>query len=149
MRAQRATLLIDTTACVVDLFMPTGATVILTSGSDRAMLTALGTIDALDVDAVPRGSVERARHLHLGAYFLQGPGRRRLPALFAAARDHLLTMGSRASLLLPLEEKIGDLHLRVGDHSAARQKEVWQGNHHGRLGRHQRYSSSRRSRHHR
>jgi sugar/nucleoside kinase (ribokinase family) len=49
------------------------------------MLTALGTIDALDVDALPPGSVERARHLHSGAYFLQGPGRVRLPALFAAA----------------------------------------------------------------
>ena len=78
---------IDTTACVVDPARPTGATVILTSGSDRAMLTALGTIDALDVDAVPPASVERARHLHSGAYYLQGPGGRRLPALFAAARE--------------------------------------------------------------
>jgi len=78
---------IDTTACSVDPSRPTGATVILSSGTDRAMLTALGTIDALDVDAIPREAVKRAGHVHSGAYFLQGTGRRRLPALFAAARD--------------------------------------------------------------
>ena len=78
---------IDTTACTVDPDRPTGATVILTSGADRAMLTALGTIDALDVDAIPPASLARARHLHSGAYFLQGAGRLGLPALFAAARE--------------------------------------------------------------
>ena len=47
---------------------PTGATVILTSGADRAILTAMGAIGALDVDAVPPGSlIGRARHLHSGA----------------------------------------------------------------------------------
>jgi sugar/nucleoside kinase (ribokinase family) len=78
---------IDTAACRVDPARPTGATVILSSGSDRAMLTALGTIDALDVGALPHGSVERARHIHSGAYYLQGPGRSGLPGLFAMARE--------------------------------------------------------------
>jgi sugar/nucleoside kinase (ribokinase family) len=77
---------IDVSACTVDPVRPTGATVILTSGADRAMLTALGTIDALDVDAIPATTLERARHIHSGAYFLQGAGRERLPALFGVAR---------------------------------------------------------------
>jgi sugar/nucleoside kinase (ribokinase family) len=78
---------IDITACTVDPDRPTGATVILTSGSDRAGLTAMGTIGALDVEAIPVRSVARARHIHAGAYFLQETSRTRLPAFFAAARE--------------------------------------------------------------
>jgi len=82
---------IDVSACTVDPDRPTGATVILSSGSDRAMLTATGTIGALDVDAVPESLVGRARHLHTGAFFLQVASRDRLPAFFAAARARGLT----------------------------------------------------------
>ncbi len=77
---------IDVSGCTIDPTTPTGATVILTSGRDRAMLTALGTIAALDVGAVPTELQARARHVHSGAFFLQGPGRAGLPALLAAAR---------------------------------------------------------------
>ena len=82
---------IDVSACVVDPLLPTGATVIMTSGSDRAMLTAMGTIGALDVDAVPSSLIARARHLHVGGFYLQDRSRDRLPAFFAAARERGLT----------------------------------------------------------
>jgi sugar/nucleoside kinase (ribokinase family) len=82
---------IDVTACTVDPTRPTGATVILTSGSDRAILTAMGAIGALDVDAVPASLVDRARHLHSGGFYLQETSRARLPAFFAAARERGLT----------------------------------------------------------
>jgi len=82
---------VDVTACTIDHERPTGATVILTSGRDRAMLTAIGTIDALDVDAVPVALIERARHLHLGGYYLQTASRDRLPSFFRAARSRGLT----------------------------------------------------------
>ena len=91
---------IDVAACTVDAARPTGATVILSSGRDRAMLTAVGTIGALDVSKVPAALVARARHVHLGAYFLQGGagdgaggggGGGRLPAFFAAARAQGIT----------------------------------------------------------
>jgi sugar/nucleoside kinase (ribokinase family) len=82
---------IDVSACAVDPSLPTGATVILTSGGDRAILTALGTIGALDVDTVPAPLIDRARHLHSGSFFLQETSRGRLPALFAAARERGLT----------------------------------------------------------
>lgn len=82
---------IDVAACTVDLDRPTGATIILTSGTDRAMLTAMGTIGALDVDAVPASLVGRARHLHAGGFYLQETSRDRLPAFFAAAHDQGLT----------------------------------------------------------
>jgi sugar/nucleoside kinase (ribokinase family) len=82
---------IDVSACVVEPHLPTGATVIMTSGSERAMLTAMGTIGALDVDAVPSSLIARARHLHVGGFYLQDRSRDRLPAFFAAARERGLT----------------------------------------------------------
>lgn len=82
---------VDVSACVVDPVRPTGATVILTSGRDRAMLTAMGTIGVLDMADVPDALLDRARHLHVGAYFLQGGDRVGLPMLFARARARGLT----------------------------------------------------------
>jgi len=82
---------IDVSACSVDPGRPTGATVILTSGGDRAMLTGMGAIGALDVDAVPVSLIGRSRHLHSGAFYLQEVSRERLPGFFAAARANGLT----------------------------------------------------------
>ncbi len=82
---------IDVSACSIDPDRPTGATVILTSGNDRAILTGMGTIGALDVDAVPDALIARARHLHLGGFYLQETSRERLPAFFGAARGRGLT----------------------------------------------------------
>jgi sugar/nucleoside kinase (ribokinase family) len=82
---------IDVSACTVDPQRPTGATVILTSGSDRAILTAMGSIGALDVERIPSSLIDRARHLHSGSFFLQDRSRARLPAFFAAARERGLT----------------------------------------------------------
>jgi sugar/nucleoside kinase (ribokinase family) len=82
---------VDVTACTVDPGRPTGATVILTSGRDRAMLTAMGTIGALDVDTIPGSLIGRSRHLHSGAFYLQDTSRGRLPAFFAMARGLGLT----------------------------------------------------------
>ena len=82
---------VDVSACTVDPARPTGATVILTSGRDRAILTAMGTIGALEVDRVPESLLARARHLHLSCFYLQETSRDRLPAFFAAARARGLT----------------------------------------------------------
>ncbi len=82
---------IDVSACVVDPARSTGATVILTSGRDRAILTEMGTIGAMDVDAVPRSLLGRARHVHSGCFYLQETSRDRLPGFFAAARAQGIT----------------------------------------------------------
>jgi sugar/nucleoside kinase (ribokinase family) len=82
---------IDVSACSVDPDLPTGATVILSSGTDRAMLTGMGAIGALDVDAIPTSLIGRTRHLHSGAFYLQERSRDRLPASFAAARERGVT----------------------------------------------------------
>ena len=82
---------VDVSAVVIDDAAPTGATVILTSGHDRAILTAMGTIGAMEVDATPNELVGRARHIHSGCFYMQDASRDQLPAFFAAARARAIT----------------------------------------------------------
>ena len=67
--------------------LPTGMSVALSRGGDRAILTAPGGISALTAADIPAGLLSGARRVHVSSYFLMeerlGPG---LPAPFAAAR---------------------------------------------------------------
>ncbi len=78
---------VDTTAVAVRPGGSTGMTVVLSSGADRAILTASGAITSLTPADVPADLLAAARHVHVSAYFLLadslGPG---LAALLAAAR---------------------------------------------------------------
>ena len=62
---------LDVNAVRVIHDLPTGASVILTDGRDRAILTAAGTIGAVTASDVPADLLRRARHLHIGSWFLQ------------------------------------------------------------------------------
>ncbi len=103
---------------------PTGMTVALSRGGDRAILTALGAVASLTAADVPRELLAEARHVHASSWFLLadslGPG---LADLFATARaegaatsldtnwdpderwtgEHLPTAIAQADLLLPNE----------------------------------------------
>ncbi len=83
---------VDTSAVLVRPDQPTGMTAVLSTGADRAILTALGALTALTADDVPTALLTQARHLHVSSYFLLedslGPG---LAALFAAAHANGLT----------------------------------------------------------
>jgi sugar/nucleoside kinase (ribokinase family) len=70
----------------VDPAIPTGATVHLGTGEDRAMLTATGTIDRLRAEDVPRGALAHIRHIHAGSTGIQPQLRPGLPDLFREAR---------------------------------------------------------------
>jgi sugar/nucleoside kinase (ribokinase family) len=78
---------VDTAAMPVRAGSPTGMTVALSRGDDRAILTAAGAIGTLTTADVPLDLLIGARHVHLSSYFLLedslGPG---LAALLAAAR---------------------------------------------------------------
>lgn len=71
--------------------MPTGATVVLSRGPDRAILTATGAIDRLLVADVPREILTAARHLHVGSTYLQPALAAGLPDLFGEAHAAGLT----------------------------------------------------------
>lgn len=82
---------IDVSGCRIDPVLPTGASVILTRGADRAIMTALGTIDRLRGDDIPRELLAASRHLHVGSTYLQPALAADLPELFAEARSMGLT----------------------------------------------------------
>jgi sugar/nucleoside kinase (ribokinase family) len=77
---------LETSAVRIDRAVPTGASVILSDGRDRAILTAAGTIPRLRVADVPGSLVARARHVHAGSVFLLDGVRPDLPGLFGRAR---------------------------------------------------------------
>ncbi|RPI31859.1 MAG: carbohydrate kinase family protein [Chloroflexota bacterium] len=82
---------IDVTGIVVDPEIKTGISVILSRGADRAILTYLGSISALRFDEVDQTLISRARHLHLGSYFLLQDLQPDIPRLFALAKGNRLT----------------------------------------------------------
>mgnify|MGYP001384169843 CR=1 FL=1 len=72
MLASMQSLGIDTIGCRVEPSARTGAGVVLTRpGGDRAILTHTGSMATLTADAVPSDLLRRARHLHVGSYYLQ------------------------------------------------------------------------------
>jgi sugar/nucleoside kinase (ribokinase family) len=100
---------IDTRAVVVDPALRTGLTVILSRGNDRAILTDVGAIGALRYGQIDLGLLDRARHLHLGAFYMLDALRPDVPALFAEARARGLTV-SLDTNYDPAERWDGGLH---------------------------------------
>jgi sugar/nucleoside kinase (ribokinase family) len=87
MLAELARAGVDTRAIAVRGQAPTGMTIALSRGNDRAILTAEGAIGTLTAADVPADLLGQTRHVHVGSYFLLerslGPG---LAALLATAR---------------------------------------------------------------
>ena len=82
---------VDTTGCLVDASVPTGFSVILSQPADRAILTYPGSIARLRLGDVDPSMLRRARHLHVGGYFLLEALRPDLPELFGRAKAHGLS----------------------------------------------------------
>jgi sugar/nucleoside kinase (ribokinase family) len=78
---------VDVSSARVDSERPTGVTVVLSRGEDRAMLTALGTIAALGGPLVDADVLADTRHVHLSSYYLQEALQPDLPALFDKAHQ--------------------------------------------------------------
>jgi sugar/nucleoside kinase (ribokinase family) len=103
---------VGTEAVAVRDGVPTGMTVALSRGADRAILTAPGAVASLTTQDVPAALLARARHVHISSYFLLahslGPG---LAAMLAAAR----AAGATTSLDTNWDPagKWGDDHLHV------------------------------------
>jgi sugar/nucleoside kinase (ribokinase family) len=61
---------VDTSGCIIDKKLPTGLTVVLADGEDRAILTSLGCMPTLAGKMIDRKLLQAARHLHASSYFL-------------------------------------------------------------------------------
>lgn len=82
---------IDVTPVRCDAAIKTGVTVSITSPSDRALVTYLGSIAALVADDIDDELLREADHLHVSSYFLQQGLRPGCRNLFARAGRHGLT----------------------------------------------------------
>lgn len=82
---------VDTSGVIVDKSIKTGLTVVLSRGNDRAILTYPGSIAALRYDEIDLTMLSRARHVHVGSYFLLDNLRPDIPRLFEAAHAQGLT----------------------------------------------------------
>lgn len=77
---------VDTSGVLVHPEERTGVSVVLVRGSDRAIITALGTISELTADLVDRQLLRAARHVHVSSYFLHHGLRPGLAGLLREAR---------------------------------------------------------------
>ena len=71
---------------------PTGATIVLSTRDDRALVTNLGAIADLGYDDLPPNPFRGFRHLHLTSYFLQDRLRPDFPRLMREAKAAGLTV---------------------------------------------------------
>lgn len=105
---------VDTTACRVEEGRPTGLTVVISRGEDRAILTAVGAMDALAAADVTDAILATAEHLHVTSPALQPRLRAGLPDLFARAHAAGLTTS-----LDPGWDPAGEWDAALGDALAA------------------------------
>lgn len=100
---------IDTAPAIVEPSLKTGVTISLSTPTDRALITHMGTINQLRAEQIAPELLGLARHVHVGAFFLQDALRPGLPQLLEEA----LVAGSTTSLDCgwdPRERWNGDLH---------------------------------------
>ncbi|MGI5916994.1 MAG: carbohydrate kinase family protein [Anaerolineae bacterium] len=83
---------IDTSHIIVDPEIKTGATVSLSHGQDRAMLTYLGSIAAIGPQDLPADWHMMARHLHVASPFLLNGLFPTMPSLMRQAKAAGMTV---------------------------------------------------------
>src|SRR6476661_6985593 len=83
---------VDVSGCMVDPAVPTGVTVAMVRGDDRAILTAPGAISALTATAIDRELLRASRHLHVASFHLLDGLRPGLEGLVGEAHDAGLTV---------------------------------------------------------
>ncbi|MEX1264090.1 MAG: carbohydrate kinase family protein [Actinomycetota bacterium] len=86
MREQLAVRGVDVAGLIIDADHPTGLTVVLSTGDDRAMLTSPGSIGELRASLIDSDLLRAARHVHVSSYFLQAGLAPDLPELLAGVR---------------------------------------------------------------
>jgi ribokinase len=83
---------VDTRYVTIDPSLKTGLGIALCRENDRAILTYMGSISALQPDDVTDEFLAAARHLHYGSFFLHTGLLPHAPAILRRARAHGLTV---------------------------------------------------------
>jgi len=82
---------VDTSYVIRKNDLKTGATIVLANPPKRAMLTYMGAMIDLTIRDIDWTLVSRAKHLHLGSFFLQTGLKKDVPKLFSKAKELGLT----------------------------------------------------------
>ncbi|GAA1555739.1 hypothetical protein GCM10009789_06410 [Kribbella sancticallisti] len=82
---------VDVRGLVTDQELPTPLTTVLTSGSDRAILTAPGCLPATTAHDVPAELLRSVRHVHAASFYLMPELAAGLAALFKEAKINKAT----------------------------------------------------------
>lgn len=82
---------IDTSGCIVDNEISTGISIILATSNDRAILTYPGSIPEIQFSHIDKSLLQRAKHVHVGSYFLLEGLQPDLPKLLKNAKETGLT----------------------------------------------------------
>src|SRR5262249_2448347 len=77
---------VDVSRCIVEPGRPTGVTVVLSRGDDRAIVTAPGTTADLRTERIPLDLLRECQHVHVSSFFLQTALHDGLAELLSAAR---------------------------------------------------------------
>jgi sugar/nucleoside kinase (ribokinase family) len=78
---------VDTSGVIQDPGLQTGVTVVLSTGSERAFATYLGSISELRRTDIRSSQMQSANHIHVGSYFLQTNLQPELANLFREAHE--------------------------------------------------------------
>jgi len=78
---------VDTSLIIIDDNLKTGATIALSYGEDRAMVTHQGAMSHLSIDDIDSKKLMQARHLHFSSYFFQPGFKNSLDTLFKKAKQ--------------------------------------------------------------
>jgi len=78
---------VDVQHVIVDPALKTGLGIALCQGNDRAILTYLGSLNAVFPEQISDDLLRSARHLHHGSFFLQTNLLPAIPGIFARARS--------------------------------------------------------------
>jgi sugar/nucleoside kinase (ribokinase family) len=110
MLAEMQKRMVDVGNVIIVQGSPTGLSVMLNRGADRAILTHPGLIPTLQAEDVPDSLLGQSRHLHVASYFLQEALQPGLPGLFKRAHSLNVTT-SLDTNYDPSEQWLGFSHL--------------------------------------
>lgn len=100
---------VDVSRVRVDPTVKTGATIILSKGQDRAMLTYLGTIAKVCYEDLGEDWLQMARHLHVASPFLLTSLRPDMPKMMRLAHEAGMTVSLDTNWDPTEEWKVDDL----------------------------------------
>lgn len=82
---------VDCSLITRDPGLKTGITVSISGAQDRALVTYLGSIAALQAEDVTESALQSCQHLHISSFFLQQNLRPQMKSVFSTARRHGLS----------------------------------------------------------